>query len=76
MVPFHTPFGGVPRADEEGSYGHNMFFRTHNLDGIPFRRNFRFDLEMLSRVAGEVDYAATAYWYGDGVTLKPKVKLI
>ncbi len=65
VIPFHTPFGGAPRADLESSHGYNTFFRTRNLDGIPFRNKLRFDIEMLSWIKGEVDYATTVYWYGD-----------
>ena len=65
VVPFHTPFGGAPRADKASSHGYNTFFRTRNLDGIPFSEKLQFDIEMLSWDAGTVDYSTTAYWYGD-----------
>lgn len=65
VILFHTPFGGAPRADSETSAGYNTFFRTRNLDGIPFEKELRFDIEMLSWVAGKADYATTVYWYGD-----------
>lgn len=65
VVPFHTPFGGAPRADNPSSHGFNAFMRTRNLDDIPFNNKFRFDLEMISWTNGEVDYASTSYWYGD-----------
>jgi hypothetical protein len=65
VIPFHTPFGGAPRADLESSHGYNTFFRTRNLDGIPFNKRLRFDIEMLGWVKGTVDYATTIYWYGD-----------
>lgn len=47
------------------SHGYNTFFRTRNLDGIPFSSLLRFDIELLSWVRGTVDYATTVYWYGD-----------
>lgn len=65
VVPFYTPFGGAPRADTETSTGYNTFFRTRNVDQIPFCSNLRFDIEMLGWISGEVDYAATVFWYGD-----------
>lgn len=65
VVPFYTPFGGAPRADLESSHGYNAFFRTRNLDGIPFKEKFKFDIEMLGWTSGLVDYATTMYWYGD-----------
>jgi hypothetical protein len=65
VVPFQTPFGGAPRADQESSHGYNTFFRTRHLDGIPFKGKLKFDIEMLSWIKGKVNYATTVYWYGD-----------
>lgn len=65
VIPFHTPFGGAPRADMESSHGYNTFFRTRNLDAIPFKDRLRFDIEMISWQNGSADYATTVYWYGD-----------
>ncbi len=65
VIPFQTPFGGAPRADEESSHGYNTFFRTRNLDGIPFDNKLRFDIEMLGWKKGAADYATTVFWYGD-----------
>lgn len=66
VIPFQTPFGGAPRADQESSHGYNTFFRTRNLDGIPFSEKLVFNLELISWVSGKVDYATTVFWYGDG----------
>ncbi len=65
VVPFYTPFGGAPRADLFSSHGYNTFFRTRNLDAIPFNNEFKFNIEMISWVPGKVNYATTVYWYGD-----------
>lgn len=65
VVVFQTPFGGAPRADLKSSRGYNTFLRTRNLDGIPFNKSLRFDIELLSWIRGTVDYATTVYWYGD-----------
>jgi hypothetical protein len=65
VVLFQTPFGGAPRADSASSHGYNTFFRTRNLDGIPFREKLKFDFELLSWFAGTADYASTVFWYGD-----------
>ncbi len=65
VVPFHTPFGGAPRADHDTSHGYNAFFRTRNLDAIPFNNRLRFDIEMLGWEPGTADYSTTIYWYGD-----------
>lgn len=64
VVLYQTPFANAPRADTPGSFGHNTFTRTRNLDGVPFRRSFRYDLEMLSWDGGVIDAAAVTYWYG------------
>ena len=64
VVPFETPFGGAPRADEASSHGYNTFSRTRNLDIIPFGQRLKFDLEILSWNPGTVDYRAAAFWYG------------
>ncbi len=68
VVPFYTPFGGAPRADMESSHGYNAFFRTRHLDGIPFNKSLKFDIEMLGWKRGKADYATTIYWYGDATT--------
>lgn len=65
VIPFLTPYGGAPRADEESSHGLNAFLRTRNLDNIPFAKSLTFDIEMLSWHHGTVDYNATSFWYGD-----------
>lgn len=64
VVPFATPFGGAPRADSPTSHGYNTFFRTRNLDVIPFSESLTFDLEMLSWTPGAIDCRAAAFWYG------------
>ena len=65
VVPFLTPYGGAPRADEASSHGYNAFLRTRILDNIPFKHSFKFDIEMSSWHHGTVDYNATSFWYGD-----------
>jgi hypothetical protein len=60
---FHTPFGGAARADSTNSRGHNTWYRTRNLDGIPFQEKLLFDFELLSWFVGEADYSSTVYWY-------------
>ncbi len=65
VVPFHTAFGGAPRADLSSSAGYSSWLRTRALDAIPFTKSLNFDLELISWVSGTVDYASTVYWYGD-----------
>ncbi len=69
VVPFLTPYGGAPRADELSSHGFNAYLRTRNLDVIPFTKRFRYDLEMLSWNPGTVDYHTVSFWYGDADTV-------
>lgn len=64
VVLYQTPFANAPRADAADSYGNNTFTRTRNLDGVVFRKSFRYDLEMCGWSNGEADCAATIYWYG------------
>jgi len=65
VVPFLTPYGGVPRADEETAYGRTSWLRTRMLDAIPFTRQFCFDFEMEGWSKGFADYQAVSFWYGD-----------
>ncbi|MEA1876204.1 MAG: glycoside hydrolase family 172 protein [Bacteroidota bacterium] len=62
---FHTPFGGAARADSTNSRGHSTWYRTRNLDGIPFQKKLQFDLELLSWYVGKADYSSTIFWYGN-----------
>lgn len=64
VVLYQTPFANAPRADNPSSKGYNTFTRTRILDGIPFTKAFKFDMEMLSWDGGTIDAAATTYWYG------------
>lgn len=64
VVPFLTPFGGAPRADEETSHGYNAFLRTRILDAIPFNSCLKFDFELLSWHPGTADYYPTVFYYG------------
>lgn len=68
VVPFLTPYGGAPRADDVSSHGYNAFMRTRNLDIVPFNSKFKFDIEMLSWHPGTADYYVTYFWYGDLTT--------
>lgn len=64
VVIFQTPFANAPRADNQSSHGYNTFTRTRNLDGVPFKKSFKYNLEMLSWKGGTIDVSATTYWYG------------
>jgi hypothetical protein len=64
VVLYQTPFANAPRADNADSFGYNTFTRTRNLDAVPFKKQFRYSLEMLGWENGTADCAATTYWYG------------
>jgi hypothetical protein len=64
VVLYQTPFANATRADNEDSYGENTFTRTRNLDIVPFRKHFRYNVEMLGWENGAADFAITTYWYG------------
>jgi hypothetical protein len=62
-IIFFKNWFDAPRADNEDSFGHNTFTRTRNLDAVPFKKQFRYSLEMLGWENGTADCAATTYWY-------------
>ena len=64
VVLYQTPFANAPRADNTDSYGYNTFTRTRMLDRIPFKKYFRFDMEMLAWESGKINADAVVYWYG------------
>lgn len=65
VVLYQTPFANAPRADNTDSFGANTFTRTRNLDRVPFRNHFKYDLEMLGWQNGAINASAVTYWYGD-----------
>ena len=61
--PFHAPFHSQPRCDGPQNFGHTLVSRVRALDGIPFTRSFRFDMEVWHWKEVDVGYAATTYFY-------------
>jgi len=62
--PVHqAPFCGEPRIDQPQTQGQNTSIRSRNLDGIPFRKSLRFDMELIPWKRTVLTYAATTYWY-------------
>jgi len=61
---FQSPFHGQPLAEGPANRGHVTNTRVRLLDGIPFTKDFRFDMEVWHWRPVEVAYAATTYWYG------------
>ncbi|GAB4152761.1 MAG: DUF2961 domain-containing protein [Planctomycetota bacterium] len=63
-VPFSAAFHAQAQCDGPGNYGYTAVNRVHVLDSVPFRRSFRFDLEVWHWADCRVDYASVAFWYG------------
>ena len=61
---FEAPFHAQPRAEGPRNHGNVTNTRVRLLDGIPFEKSFRFDIEVWHSRKTTVDYAATTYWYG------------
>jgi len=61
---FESPFHAQPRAEKPRNFGNVTNTRVRLLDGIPFEKSLRFDMEVWHWRPTTVDYAATTYWYG------------
>jgi len=65
---FEAPFHFQPRAEGPHNYGNVTNARTRSLDGIPFNKDFRFDMEVWHWASTKIDYAVATFWYGfDGI---------
>ncbi|MBI5863755.1 MAG: DUF2961 domain-containing protein [Planctomycetes bacterium] len=63
-VVFQHAYHSQPRVDGPGNYGITCVNRYHILDRIPFKHDFRFDMELWHwHETCKVDMAATAFWY-------------
>lgn len=63
-VPFQHAYHNQPRCDGPHNYGWTAVNRWHLIDRIPFRKSFRFDMELWHwNQQTDVDMAVTAYWY-------------
>lgn len=66
---YNTPFSGEPRLDSSSDFhGYHVYYRTRNLDAIPFRNKLKFQLEMQGHQAGTADVGSSFFWYGDPET--------
>ena len=61
---FDSPFHFQPRAEGPANYGHATNGRVRLLDGIPFTKDFRFDMEVWHWVKTRIDYSVVNFWYG------------
>lgn len=60
---FESPFHFQPRAEGPGNYGNTTNGRVRLLDGIPFKKNFRFDMEIWHWAKTTIDYSVVNFWY-------------
>lgn len=63
---FESPFHAQPRAEGPQNFGHTTNSRYRLLDGIPFTKSFKFDMEVWHWVATKIDYSVVTYWYSVG----------
>ncbi len=61
---FEAPFHAQPRCEGPGNFGNTTNLRLRSLDAIPFRTDFRFDMEVWHWEAALVNYAVATFWYG------------
>jgi len=61
---FEAPFHAQPRCEGPGSFGNTTNLRLRSLDAVPFRNDFRFDMEVWHWDAVLVNYAVATFWYG------------
>lgn len=72
-----TPFNSHIRIDEKRTQGWNVMSRTRQLDGIPFKKSLKMDIELISWRPTTLSYSATTYWYafpGAITNLKPQLE--
>ncbi|MBU0641515.1 MAG: DUF2961 domain-containing protein [Planctomycetes bacterium] len=62
--PFTHAYHNQPRCDGPGNYGHTAVNRWHIIDRIPFKKSFRFDMELWHwQAETNVTMSIVAYWY-------------
>lgn len=61
---FQSPFHAQPRCDGPANFGHTAINRVRLLDGIPFARSLRFDMEIWHWQTVQQANAVTCWFYG------------
>lgn len=61
---FEDPFHAQPRCEGPANFGNTTNLRFRSLDGVPFSKDFRFDMEVWHWASTVVDYAVATFWYG------------
>ncbi len=64
VVDFSSPFLAQPTGDGNRSPGLTVNSRWRSLDGIPFNKSLKFDMEIWHWGKIQMDYAPTTFWYG------------
>jgi hypothetical protein len=65
--PFEAPFHAQPIAKGNWGIGHTTNVRGRVHDRIPFKRRFKFDMELFHwQPKRKIDYATTTHWYSFG----------
>lgn len=62
-APFTHAYHAQPRCDGPANYGRTSVNRFHIADRIPFRNDFKFDMELWHWKGCNVNMAVVAYWY-------------
>lgn len=60
---FSHPFISQPAGFANRFVGNTVNIRYRSLDAIPFRKNLRFDMELLHWTKTIVNFAPVSYWY-------------
>ncbi|MBM3975349.1 MAG: DUF2961 domain-containing protein, partial [Planctomycetes bacterium] len=64
-TPFTAPHHAQVLCQGPDNFGFTVLHRSHQLDSVPFRKSFRFDLERWHWIeTATIDYETVAYWYG------------
>ncbi len=61
---FESPFHAQPRCEGPGNFGNTTNLRFRVLDGVPFTKSLKFDMEVWHWNDVIIDYAVTTFWYG------------
>ncbi len=61
---FESPFHAQPRAQGPANFGHVTNTRVRLLDGIPFTKSLKVDMEVWHWRRCVIPYAVATYWYG------------
>ena len=74
---FNSPFIAMPQRDSKGRNdwrGYTTTSRVRLLDGVPWQRSLKFDMEIWGWAATKLGYSAGTFWYarpGAGSNRRP-----